>query len=61
MMERKHIETPIHPTHTVRKDENKNKVDQKEYKDMIRSLLYPTTSRVDKLLVFLCVRLLISS
>jgi len=51
------MNTPMHPTCTLSKEDIGSKVDQKLYRGMIGSLLYLTASRPDILLsVYLCVR-----
>jgi len=51
------MNTPMHPTCTLRKEDIRSKVDQKLYRGMIGSLLYLTASRPDILFnVFLCAR-----
>jgi len=41
------MNTPIHPTYTLSKEDIESKVDQKLYRGMIGSLLYLTASRPD--------------
>jgi len=51
------MNTPMHPTCTLSKEDTRSKVDQKLYRGMIGSLLYFTTSRPDILFsVCLCAR-----
>jgi len=51
------MNTPIHPTCTLSKEDIGSKVDQKLYRGMIGSLLYLTASRLDILFsVCLCPR-----
>ena len=51
------MNTPMHPTCTLSKEDTGSKVDQKLYRGMIDSLLYLTTSRPDILFsVCLCAR-----
>jgi len=51
------MNTPMHPTCTLSKEDTGSKVDQKLYRGMIGSLLYLTASRPDILFsVFLCAR-----
>jgi len=53
----KEMNTPMHPTCTLSKEDTGTKVDQKLYRDMIGSLLYLTASRPDILFsVCLCSR-----
>jgi len=53
----KEMNTPMHPTCTLSKEEQGSKVDQKLYRGMIGSLLYLTASRPDILFsVCLCAR-----
>jgi len=53
----KEMNTPMHPTCTLSKEDTRSKVDQKHYRGMIGSLLYLTTSRPDILFnVCLCAR-----
>nr|AAU10766.1 putative polyprotein [Oryza sativa Japonica Group] len=53
----KPISTPIGSTAVLDPDEDSEAVDQKEYRNMIGSLLYPTASRPDiQLAVCLCAR-----
>jgi len=49
------MNTPMHPTCTLSKEDTRSKVDQKLYRGMICSLLYVTASRLDILFsVCLC-------
>jgi len=41
------MKTPMHTSSVLTKDENGKKIDQTVYRDMIGSLLYLTTSRLD--------------
>jgi len=51
------MNTPMHPTCTLSKEDTRSTVDQKLYRDMIGSLLYLTASRPDILFsVCLCAR-----
>jgi len=51
------MNTPMHPTCTLNKEDTGSKVDQKLYRGMIGSLLYLTTSRLDiSFSVCLCAR-----
>ena len=51
------MNTPMHPTCTLNKEDQGTKVDQKLYRGMIGSLLYLTASRPDILFsVCLCAR-----
>jgi len=51
------MNTPMHPTCTLSKEDQGSKVDQKLYRGMISSLLYLTTSKPDILFsVCLCAR-----
>jgi len=51
------MNTPMHPTCTLSKEDTGSKVDQKLYRGMIGSLLYLTASRPNILFsVCLCVR-----
>lgn len=51
------MSTHMHPTCCLNKEECNTKMDQKLYRGMIGSLLYPTTSRPDILFsVCLCAR-----
>jgi len=51
------MNTPMHPTCTLSKEDTGSKVDQKLYSGMIGSLLYLTASRLDILfIVCLCAR-----
>jgi len=51
------MNTPMHPTCTLSKEDEGSKVDQKLYRGMIGSLLYLTASRPDILFsVWLCAR-----
>jgi len=53
----KEMNTPMHPTCTLSKEYQGSKVDQKQYRGMIGSLLYLTASRPDILFsVCLCAR-----
>ena len=53
----KEMNTPMHPTCTLSKEDQGSKVDQKLYRGMIGSLLYLTASRPDILFsVCLCAR-----
>jgi len=53
----KEMNTPMHPTCTLRKEDQGSKVNQKLYRGMIGSLLYLTASRPDILFsVCLCAR-----
>ncbi|KAK2416401.1 putative mitochondrial protein [Trifolium repens] len=53
----KPMNTPMHPTSSLSKEESEGKVDQKLYRGMIGSLLYLTASRPDILFsVCLCAR-----
>jgi len=53
----KEMNTPMHPTWTLSKEDTRSKVDQKMYRVMIGSLLYLTASRPDILFnVCLCAR-----
>jgi len=53
----KEMNTPMHPTCTLSKEDQGSKVDQKLYQGMIGSLLYLTASRPDILFsVCLCAR-----
>ncbi|WJX13777.1 hypothetical protein P8452_04132 [Trifolium repens] len=53
----KPMNTPMHPTSSLGKEESEGKVDQKLYRGMIGSLLYLTASRPDILFsVCLCAR-----
>ena len=53
----KPMKTPMHPTTILTKDDKDKKVDQKLYRGMIGSLLYPTASRPDIMFsVCLCAR-----
>ena len=53
----KEMNTPMHPTCTLNKEDQGTKVDQKLYRGMIGSLLYLTASRPDILFsVCLCAR-----
>lgn len=57
MTECKIAKTPMRPTYTFGKDEERKKVEQKVYEGMIGSLLYITTFRLDILFsVCLCAR-----
>jgi len=51
------MNTPMHPTCTLSKEDTGSKVDQKLYRGIIGSLLYLTASRLDILFsVCLCAR-----
>ena len=51
------IRIPISPTCKLDKDENSKTIDQKFYRGIIRSLLYPTTSMPDIMFsVCICTR-----
>jgi len=53
----KEMNTPMHPTYTLSKEDQGSKVDQKLYRGMIGSLLYLTASRPNILFsVCLCAR-----
>ncbi|KAK2427482.1 putative mitochondrial protein [Trifolium repens] len=53
----KPMNTPMHPTSSLSKEESEGKVDQKLYRGMIGSLLYLTASRPDILFsICLCAR-----
>ncbi|KAK2410370.1 putative mitochondrial protein [Trifolium repens] len=53
----KPMNTPMHPTSSLSKDDSEGKVDHKLYRGMIGSLLYLTASRPDILFsVYLCAR-----
>ncbi|WJX51852.1 hypothetical protein P8452_38016 [Trifolium repens] len=53
----KPMNTPMHPTSSLSKEDSESKVDQKLYRGMIGSLLYLTASRLDILFsVCLCAR-----
>jgi hypothetical protein len=47
MVEHKPVSTPMSTTMVLDSDENGEEVDQREYRSMIGSLLYPTVTRLD--------------
>jgi len=49
----KEMNTPMHSTCTLSKEDTRSKVDQKQYRGMIGSLLYLAASRLD-ILFSLC-------
>jgi hypothetical protein len=55
MAELKHMSTPMSTAAALDPDENSEAVDQREYRSMISSLLYLTTTRPDfQFIVCLC-------
>jgi len=49
------MNSPMHPTCTLGKEDTRSKLDQKLYRGMIGSLFHLTTSRSDIYLVYACV------
>jgi hypothetical protein len=61
MEDSKSVATPISTTTVLNSDKESEHVDQKEYRSMIRSLLYLTATRPDiQFLVCLCTRFQVS-
>jgi murein endopeptidase len=61
MEDSKAVATPISTTTVLNSDKESEHVDQKEYRSMIRSLLYLTATRPDiQFLVCLCTRFQVS-